>query len=67
MVRATSTASSSEQAIPLGGWFMFSSSSSALKRSRSSARSIESGSVPMMGTPDLTRPLMRFSGVWPPN
>ena len=37
------------------------------KRSRSSARSIDSGEVPMMGTPAASSARARFRGVWPPN
>jgi hypothetical protein len=51
----SSTASSSLRAVPLGGWRRPSRSISAWKRSRSSARSIESGEVPMMGTPAASR------------
>ena len=36
-------------------------------RCRSSARSMASGEVPMMGTPRLASGPARFSGVWPPN
>ncbi len=36
-------------------------------RLRSSARSIASGEVPMIGTPAFSSPRARFSGVWPPN
>ncbi len=44
-----------------------SSRSSAPKRLRSSARSIESGDVPMIGTPASCRRIARFRGVCPPN
>ncbi len=43
------------------------SSSSAAKRSRSSARSIESGDVPMIGTPASCSGTASLSGVCPPN
>ena len=45
----------------------FSFSISALKRSRSSARSMASGEVPRIGTPASSSALASFSGVWPPN
>ena len=41
--------------------------SSAAKRSRSSARSMESGEVPMIGTPACSSGTASLSGVWPPN
>ena len=40
--------------------------SSFWKRSRSSAMSIDSGVVPMMGTPLASSARASFSGVWPP-
>ncbi|MNW07919.1 hypothetical protein D3C71_2046140 [compost metagenome] len=36
------------------------------KRSRSSATSMDSGLVPMIGTPLASRARASFSGVWPP-
>ena len=53
MRRATVSASSGFRAIPLGGRRRPSVSSTTSKRSRSSARSIASGEVPMIGTPAL--------------
>ena len=44
-----------------------SSSSSAPKLGRSSARWIESTGVPSSGTPASASPRASFSGVWPPN
>ena len=41
--------------------------STSSKRSRSSARSIESGLVPMIGTPAAASGTASLSGVWPPN
>ena len=52
--------------MPAAGYAMASSSSTAEKRSRSSARSIASGLVPMMGTPARARGQASFSGVCPP-
>ena len=40
---------------------------SCWKRSRSSAMSIESGEVPMIGAPAASSARASFSGVWPPN
>ena len=39
----------------------------AEKRSRSSARSMASGLVPMMGTPASASAFASLSGVWPPS
>src|SRR5882762_8978321 len=50
-----------------GDWGIWSSSSSLPKRFRSSARSIDSGEVPMIGTPAAFRGSARFRGVCPPN
>ena len=44
-----------------------SSQSSCANRSRSSARSIESGDVPRIVTPAACSASASFSGVWPPN
>ncbi len=43
------------------------SSMSLPKRLRSSARSMDSGEVPMIGTPAAFSGRARLSGVWPPN
>ena len=48
---ATSRASSTDVAVPLGACGIPRSQSSLANRSRSSARSIESGDVPMIRTP----------------
>jgi hypothetical protein len=53
--------------MPLFGWRIFSLSSSFLKRSRSSARSIASGEVPRIGTFASSSGTASLSGVWPPN
>ena len=55
------------RAMPLAGCFSPSRSSKFLNFSRSSASSIVSTLVPMIGTPALARARARFSGVWPPN
>ena len=67
MRAATSLASSSEIAVPLSGCGISSSVRSALKRLRSSARSIASGLVPRMGTPARKSGRASRSGVCPPN
>ena len=64
--RATSRASSGDVAVPLGACGMPRSHSSCEKRSRSSARSIESGDVPMILTPASCSGSASFSGVCPP-
>ena len=56
-----------EVAITPGACGICSSSSSLSKRLRSSARSIDSGEVPMMLTPAAFSGRARLSGVWPPN
>ena len=53
--------------MPLSGCLMSSRVSSALKRSRSSARSMASGEVPRIGTPAASSGFASLSGVWPPN
>ena len=53
--------------MPAAGYVMPSSSRMAAKRSRSSARSMASGLVPMMGTPASASAFASLSGVWPPN
>ena len=53
--------------MPAGGRSSPSCSSSASKRSRSSARSIASGDVPRIGTPARSSGTASLSGVWPPN
>ncbi len=60
-------ASSSEVAITPGACGICNSSSSLLKCLRSSARSIDSGEVPIMFTPAAFSGRARFSGVCPPN
>ena len=64
--RATSRASSGDVAVPLAACGMPSSHSSLEKRSRSSARSIESGDVPRILTPAACSGSASLSGVWPP-
>ena len=54
-------------AMPLFGWRSLSRSSSCLKRSRSSARSMASGEVPRIGTLACSSGSASLSGVWPPN
>ena len=60
-------APSTVRAVPLRGWRRPSWVRSAAKRSRSSARSMASGEVPMIGTPAVSRGTASFSGVCPPN
>ncbi len=60
-------ASSRLVAMAPSGCGMPRSTMSLPKRLRSSARSIDSGEVPMMGTPAAFSGRARFSGVWPPN
>ena len=55
------------RAVRLGGCLRPRSLSSFWKRSRSSAASIMSGEVPMIGTPFLPERARRLSGVCPPN
>ncbi len=55
------------RAMPLAGCFKPSRLSTPANFSRSSASSIVSTLVPMMGTPALASARARFSGVWPPN
>ena len=64
---AISTASSSVCAMPFSGCRKFNSRRTPAKRSRSSAKSIESKLVPNNGTPAVTKPRAKFSGVCPPN
>ncbi len=64
---ALASASSTLVAVAPRGCGMASSSSSLPKRLRSSARSMLSGEVPMMGTPAAFSGSARFSGVCPPN
>jgi hypothetical protein len=52
--------------VRFGGCFRPRESTSFWKRSRSSARSIESGEVPMIGTPLASSAFASLSGVWPP-
>ena len=54
------------RAVRFGGCVRPSFSTSFWKRSRSSARSIESGDVPMIGTPLASSARASFSGVCPP-
>src|SRR5947208_13190644 len=49
------------------GCFRCSLSSTRLKRSRSSARSMASGEVPRIGTSASSSARASFNGVWPPN
>src|SRR6266550_2402057 len=58
---APSTASSMEAAIAPGACGISSSSRSLLKRFRSSAKSIDSGEVPMIFTPAAFRGRARFN------
>ena len=67
MRRVTSTASSSVRAIPFGGCRRSTSSRIFAKLSRSSARSMECGDVPMIRTPASSSARASFSGVCPPN
>ena len=53
--------------MPLSGCLMSSLLINLEKRSRSSARSILSGEVPMIGTPARSKGSASLSGVWPPN
>ena len=53
--------------MPLAGCVISRLSSSAEKRLRSSARSIESGEVPRILTPASCSASASLSGVWPPN
>jgi len=53
--------------LPLFGCVMLSSRRNSAKRSRSSARSIESGDVPRILTSARCSASASFSGVWPPN
>ena len=59
-------AASSVRAVRLGGCRSASRCSSCWKRSRSSAMSIMSGEVPMIGTPLASRSRASLSGVCPP-
>jgi hypothetical protein len=67
MRSAQSFASSNEVAVPFSGIGMPSLFRSAPKRLRSSARSMESGEVPMMGAPASESRTARLRGVCPPN
>ena len=67
MVLAASMAASTLRTVVLSGCNRSSFRIICWKRSRSSARSMASGLVPMMGTPWASRALASFSGVWPPN
>ena len=60
-------AASAERTVVLGGWRSSISWRNCWNRSRSSARSIESGDVPMIGTPSFSSALASFNGVCPPN
>ena len=60
-------ASSTVKAVPQSGQGIFNSSSKTPKRFRSSARSIPSCDVPMIGTLFSTSFLESFRGVCPPN
>ncbi len=53
--------------MPFFGCFSRNLSSTRLKRSRSSARSMASGEVPRIGTSAASSARASFSGVWPPN
>jgi hypothetical protein len=53
--------------MPFGGRRRSSFVSTCSKRSRSSARSIESGDVPTIGTPARSSGTASLSGVCPPN
>ena len=64
---ATSRAWAMLRAMPLAGCFNPSRLNTLANFSRSSASSIVSTLVPMMGTPALDSARARFSGVWPPN
>ena len=64
---AAAIASASVRAVRFGGCFRPSRCSICWKRSRSSAMSIMSGEVPMIGTPFFSRSRASFSGVCPPN
>ncbi|MNR17285.1 hypothetical protein D3C85_1339360 [compost metagenome] len=59
-------ASSSLRAVAFCGWRRLRRWTICWKRSRSSARSMASGLVPMIGTPASSRARQIFSGVWPP-
>jgi len=52
--------------VAFAGCFSFRRSTACWKRSRSSARSIASGLVPITGTPAASSARASFSGVWPP-
>jgi len=67
MAVATVCASGSERTVFPAAWLSPSSTMSALKRWRSSARSIASGEVPRIGTPASRSGTASFSGVCPPN
>ena len=67
MFAATSRASARDVAVPLAGCGIPRSDSSVENRWRSSARSIESGDVPMIVTPAACSGSASFSGVCPPN
>ena len=67
MRSAIRRASSQRVAEALGGCLSPSRSITRRNRSRSSARSMLSGLVPMIGTPSASSALARLSGVWPPN
>jgi hypothetical protein len=65
-VRASTTACSSVRAVALAGCLRPRFFTSTWKRSRSSAMSIESGDVPMIGAPAASSARDSLSGVWPP-
>ena len=65
MRSAIRRASSYRVAVSLGGCFSPKRSMTTRKRSRSSARSMLSGLVPMIGTPAASSALARFSGRLP--
>jgi len=67
MRSAISAASAKEVAVALSGWSRPSFSTTSRNSSRSSARAMLPGEVPMMGAPAASRRWARFSGVCPPN
>ena len=64
--RASFTACSSVRAVALAGCLSPRFFTRIWKRSRSSAMSMESGDVPMMGAPAASSARDSLSGVWPP-
>ena len=67
MRAASRLASSTLTAVPLAGCLRPSFLRSSANFLRSSARSMASGVVPMIGTPAFFRASARFNGVCPPN